>query len=45
MGGPEPFAGPVARLAGYRGIAQLGGLKLAAEVVDWRRFPGRAFMS
>jgi transposase len=42
----EPLAGPVARLACYRGIAELGGLTLAAEVVDWRRFPAaRAFMS
>ena len=29
----------------YRGITELGGLTLAAEVVDWRRFPSaRAFM-
>jgi transposase len=36
----------VARLGCYRGIAELGGLTLAAEVVDWRRFPAaRAFMS
>jgi transposase len=42
----EPLAGPVARLGCYRGIAELGGLTLAAEVVDWRRFPAaRAFMS
>ena len=41
----EPLAGPVARLGGYRGIAQLTGLTLAAEVVDWRRFAcARAFM-
>jgi transposase len=41
----EPLAGPVAQLACYRGIAELGGLTLAAEVVDWRRFPAaRAFM-
>src|SRR5208282_5975679 len=38
--------GPVARLGCYRGIGELGGLTLAAEVVDWRRFPAaRAFMS
>ena len=42
----EPLAGPVARLGCYRGIAELSGLTLAAEVVDWRRFPAaRAFMS
>jgi transposase len=43
--GREPLAGPVTRLGGYRGIAQLTGLTLAAEVVDWRRFASaRAFM-
>ena len=43
--GREPLAAPVARLGGYRGIAQLTGLTLAAEVVDWRRFASaRAFM-
>ena len=43
--GREPLAGPVARLGGYRGIARLTGLTLAAEVVDWRRFASaRAFM-
>jgi len=43
--GREPLAGPVARLGGYRGIAQLTGLTLAAEVVDWHRFASaRAFM-
>ena len=42
----EPLAGPVARLGCYRGIAELGALTLAAEVVDWHRFPAaRAFMS
>jgi transposase len=42
----EPLAGPVARLGCYRGIAELGGLTLAAEVAAWRRFPAaRAFMS
>jgi transposase len=41
----EPLAGPVARLGCYRGIAELGALTLAAEIVDWRRFPAaRAFM-
>jgi transposase len=35
----EPLAPAVARLGCYRGIAELGGLTLAAEVVDWRRFP------
>ena len=34
-----PFADPVARLAAYRGITELGALTLAAEVCDWRRFP------
>src|SRR5215472_9251147 len=41
----EPLAPAVARLGCYRGIAELTGLVLAAEVVDWRRFPtARAFM-
>jgi transposase len=41
----EPLAAAVARLGCYRGIAELTGLILAAEVVDWRRFPSaRAFM-
>src|SRR5260370_8749281 len=35
----EPLAGPVGRLCCYRGIAELNGLTLAAEVVDWRRVP------
>lgn len=34
-----PFAEPVARLAAYRGITELGALTLATEVCDWRRFP------
>ena len=35
----------MARLGCYRGIAELNSLALAAEVVDWRRFPSaRAFM-
>jgi transposase len=43
--GREPLAPAVARLGCYRGIASLTGLTLAAEVVDWRRFPAaRAFM-
>jgi transposase len=37
-----PFAGPVARLAAYRGITELGALTLASEVCDWRRFPTAA---
>src|SRR5260370_16766453 len=41
----EPLAGPVGRLCCYRGIAARNGLTLAAEAVDWRRFPSaRAFM-
>jgi transposase len=41
----EPLVGPAARLMCYRGIAELTALTLAAEVVDWRRFPAaRAFM-
>jgi transposase len=41
----DPLAGPVGRLCCYRGIAELTALTLAAEVVDWRRFPSaRAFM-
>jgi transposase len=41
-----PLAAAVTRLGCYRGIGQLTGLTLAAEVVDWRRFPAaRAFMS
>jgi len=34
-----PFADAVARLAAYRGVTELGGLTLACEVCDWRRFP------
>ena len=37
-----PFADPVARLAAYRGITELGALTLASEVCDWRRFPTAA---
>jgi transposase len=33
-----PFDWQVARLAAYRGVTRLGGLALAAEVCDWRRF-------
>ena len=33
------------RLAAYRGVTRLGGLCMAAEVFDWRRFPAaRSFM-
>jgi transposase len=40
-----PFAAATNRLACYRGIAYLGGLTLAAEVFDWRRFgSATAFM-
>lgn len=40
-----PFAAAVARLAAYRGVAQLAGLTIASEVGDWRRFPtARTFM-
>jgi transposase len=43
--GRPPLGEAVARLGCYRGIAELTGLTLAAEVVDWRRFPAaRAFM-
>jgi len=43
--GREPLAAPVARLGCYRGIAQLTGLTLAAEVAGWRRFASApAFM-
>ncbi|HET6953946.1 MAG TPA: IS110 family transposase [Acidimicrobiales bacterium] len=35
----DPFADAVARMAAYRGITHLGGLTLASEVCDWRRFP------
>jgi transposase len=42
----DPFGTQVARLAAYRGVTRLGGLCLAAEVFDWRRFPrARPFMS
>ena len=41
-----PFGEQVRRLAAYRGVTQVGGLCLAAEVFDWRRFPyARQFMS
>lgn len=43
--GRQPLGPLVARLGCYRGIAELTGLTLAAEVADWRRFPSaRAFM-
>lgn len=35
----EPFADAAHRLAGYRGVAELGALSIACEVGDWRRFP------
>ena len=35
----QPFADAVHRLGAYRGITRMGGLTLAAEVCDWRRFP------
>ncbi|MFN2505077.1 MAG: transposase, partial [Acidimicrobiales bacterium] len=42
----EPFGAQVPRLAAYRGVTRIGGLCLAAEVFDWRRFPrARPFMS
>jgi transposase len=42
----DPFGDQVARLGAYRGVTRLGGLCLAAEVFDWRRFPtARQFMS
>jgi transposase len=35
----------VARLSAYRGIAELTAVTLAAEIIDWHRFPSaRAFM-
>jgi transposase len=34
-----PFASQVQRLCAYRGVTRMGGLTLAAEVCDWRRFP------
>lgn len=34
-----PFADVVSRFAAYRGVTPLGGLTLASEVGDWRRFP------
>ncbi len=44
--GREPFGAQVPRLAAYRGVTRIGGLCLAAEVFDWRRFPrARPFMS
>jgi transposase len=43
--GKPPLGEAVARLGCYRGIAELNGLTLAAEVADWRRFgSARAFM-
>jgi transposase len=41
-----PFGGQVHHLAAYRGVTRMGGLCMAAEVFDWRRFPAaRSFMS
>jgi transposase len=41
----RPFAAATHRLACYRGVAYLGGLTLASEVFDWRRFgSATAFM-
>ncbi len=41
----DPLAPAVRQLGCYRGIAELTGLTLAAEVAAWRRFPAaRAFM-
>ena len=41
----DPLASMVRRLGCYRGIAELTGLTLAAEVADFRRFPSApAFM-
>lgn len=34
----EPFGDCVHRLGAYRGIARLGALTIASEVIDWRRF-------
>lgn len=34
----DPFADAVHRLGAYRGVTHMGGLGLAAEVCDWRRF-------
>lgn len=34
-----PFTDLVSRFAAYRGVTPLGGLTLASEVGDWRRFP------
>jgi transposase len=40
-----PFTDAVTRLGAYRGVAHLGGLTIASEVGDWRRFPtARTFM-
>ncbi len=41
-----PFGDQVHHLAAYRGVTRMGGLCMAAEVFDWRRFPAaRSFMS
>jgi transposase len=33
------FADQVTRMAAYRGVDHLGGIAIASEVCDWRRFP------
>ena len=41
----DPFGWQVRRLGAYRGVTSMGGLCLAAEIFDWRRFPAaRSFM-
>lgn len=42
----EPFGHQVGRLSAYRGVSAIGGLCIAAEVFDWRRFARpRSFMA
>ena len=41
----DPFGVQVRKLGAYRGVTTMGGLCLAAEIFDWRRFPAaRSFM-
>jgi transposase len=41
----DPFGVQVRRLGAYRGVTSMGGLCLAAEIFDWRRFSAaRSFM-
>ena len=41
----DPFVVPVRKLGAYRGVTTMGGLCLAAEIFDWRRFAAaRSFM-